>query len=167
MLAGLQHQMVEMAAVNRGAPALFANAGKISRGENYKGLPWLVLDYPRLFGNPDIFAIRSFFWWGNFYSSTLHLAGSHAAQNKDALLGARQVLADGAYYLHIGTDTWAHHFEQDNYIAIAGLDDTSFAALLHRPVPIKIAAKWPLEQWHLAANNLLKSWELLLRICSY
>ncbi|HRO70241.1 MAG TPA: hypothetical protein PK951_07675, partial [Chitinophagaceae bacterium] len=22
---------------------------KISRGENYKGLPWLMLDYPRLF----------------------------------------------------------------------------------------------------------------------
>ena len=41
---------------------------KISRGENYLGLPWLILDYPRLFGKEDQFAIRTMFWWGHFFS---------------------------------------------------------------------------------------------------
>jgi hypothetical protein len=40
---------------------------KISRGENYKGLPWLVLDNPRYFQHNNIFAIRTMFWWGKFF----------------------------------------------------------------------------------------------------
>src|SRR6185503_20445541 len=35
---------------------------KISRGENYKGLPWLVLDNPRFFQHNNIYAIRTMFW---------------------------------------------------------------------------------------------------------
>src|SRR5689334_2264068 len=50
---------------------------KISRGENYKGLPWLVLDNPRFFQHNNIFAIRTMFWWGNFFSITLHLSGNN------------------------------------------------------------------------------------------
>src|SRR4051794_24734884 len=49
---------------------------KISRGENYRGLPYVILDFPRNFGKEDVFAIRSFFWWGNFFSITLQLEGS-------------------------------------------------------------------------------------------
>jgi len=55
---------------------------KISRGENYKGLPWLVLDNPSYFQHNNIFAVRTMFWWGNFFSITLHLSGN----NKDDLL---------------------------------------------------------------------------------
>lgn len=166
LLAKLQHQMLEKTKLERSTHCLFTIAGKISRGENYQGLPWLVLDYPRQFGNPDTFAIRSFFWWGHFYSSTLQLAGSHALQHRAAIMHAQQLLAANNYYLHTGPDPWAHHFEPGNYTPISSLDAGAFAVLLHREAPIKIAAKWPLEQWHLAANNLWGSWELLLRICS-
>ncbi len=34
-----------------------------------------MLDYPRAFGRDSIFACRTFFWWGRFFSLTLHLAG--------------------------------------------------------------------------------------------
>lgn len=166
LLAELQHRMLEKTKQDANAHLLFTQAGKISRGENYQGLPWLVLDYPRQFGNPDTFAIRSFFWWGHFYSSTLQLAGSHALQHRAAITQSKQLLAANNYYIHTGPDPWAHHFEPGNYTSIASLDAATFEALLHREVPIKIAAKWPLEQWHLAANNLFDSWELLLRVCT-
>src|SRR5688572_33352065 len=52
-------------------------SSKVSKGENYKGLPWLVLDYPRHFEPGNIFAIRTLFWWGNFFSTTLHLSGRY------------------------------------------------------------------------------------------
>ena len=42
---------------------------KISKGENYRGLPYLVLDYPRFFNKEDIFVIRSFFLVGQFFSA--------------------------------------------------------------------------------------------------
>ena len=54
-------------------PEIVNSSPKISKGENYKGLPWLVLDYPRLFEKESFFAIRTLFWWGNFFSTTLHL----------------------------------------------------------------------------------------------
>jgi len=40
--------------------------GKISKGEYYKGLPYLVLDFPTHFSEKNIFAYRTMFWWGNF-----------------------------------------------------------------------------------------------------
>ncbi|HXL58576.1 MAG TPA: hypothetical protein VN958_20075, partial [Chitinophagaceae bacterium] len=51
---------------------------KIYKGEQYKGLPYVMLDYPRYFVKDDAFAIRCLFWWGNFFSITLHLAGKYA-----------------------------------------------------------------------------------------
>src|SRR5436309_811352 len=45
---------------------VFSLSPKISRGENYQGLPYMVLDYPRKFTPENIFAIRTLFWWGNF-----------------------------------------------------------------------------------------------------
>ena len=54
---------------------IFEHSPKISRGEQYLELPYVMLDYPRVFSKEDVFAIRSFFWWGNYFSITLHLKG--------------------------------------------------------------------------------------------
>ena len=69
---------------NRLPQAIYQSSPKIARGENYLGLPWLMLDFPRSFNREDTFAIRTFFWWGNFFSVTLHLSGIH----KNAYEGA-------------------------------------------------------------------------------
>ena len=53
---------------------------KISKGENYNGLPYLVLDHPRYFDKENMYAIRSMFWWGNFFSTTLLLSGEYKAR---------------------------------------------------------------------------------------
>ena len=48
---------------------------KIARGENYRGLPYVMLDYPRHFEKTATVSIRTFFWWGNFFSISLHMSG--------------------------------------------------------------------------------------------
>jgi hypothetical protein len=50
---------------------------KISKGENYKGLPYTVLDYPRHYSKTDIFAYRAMFWWGHGYIFTMLLQGKY------------------------------------------------------------------------------------------
>ena len=50
---------------------------KIAKGENYLQLPYMLLDYPRCFNDGNIFAVRTMFWWGNFFSITLHLSGTY------------------------------------------------------------------------------------------
>ena len=66
------------------APEVFQQSPKISRGEQYLGLPYVMLDYPRIFSKDDVFAIRSFFWWGNHFSIRLQLSGKYLqmAQNR-------------------------------------------------------------------------------------
>src|SRR5215468_1346228 len=49
--------------------------GKISKGENYLGLPFIMLDFPRFFSNTNMLAVRTMIWWGNFCSTTLLLSG--------------------------------------------------------------------------------------------
>src|SRR5688500_20050079 len=67
-------------------PEIFAASPKISKGENYMGLPYVMLDYPRCFGKSDTFAIRTMFWWGNFFSVTLHLKGRYKKDRKSTRL---------------------------------------------------------------------------------
>src|SRR5688572_3269810 len=45
---------------------------RIFKGENYLGLPYVTLDYPRLFESDNTLTLRTMFWWGNFVSVTLH-----------------------------------------------------------------------------------------------
>src|SRR5688572_27384845 len=54
---------------------VISQKGKISRGENYRGLPYLILDYPRLFSKEGVFAFRTLFWWGHPFSFTIHISG--------------------------------------------------------------------------------------------
>lgn len=164
LLEEVQERMQQTASAQWPGSGLFTISPKISRGENYRQMPYLVLDYPRLFGQTDIFAIRSFFWWGHFFSSTLHLCGSYAERYGPKILAAMPQLAAQDYFIQTGPDPWAHYFE-GNYIPIKDLDAQGSKALRQGEHFIKIAAKWPLTQWPLAADRLAESWQLLLRIC--
>ena len=143
-------------------PDVLLTPPKVSRGENYRGLPYLVLDYPRVFRGGDIFAIRTFFWWGHFFSSTLHLAGSYKREAEPLLMKALSGLADEGYYISCSDDPWQHHFEAGNYRELAGLSQEERLELLRQRDYIKIAAKWPLEGGLSAANDLWNSWKRLL-----
>ncbi len=121
---------------------------KIARGEQYRGLPWVMLDYPRYFSGSDHFAVRSFFWWGNDASITLQLAGSF--QQKYA--GALQAYFSnpipvannsGPWWLGTGEGPWGHHFEENNYRVLETPNRESFARMPY----IKLAKKIALDKW--------------------
>jgi hypothetical protein len=78
LLGGLSQQMQDYIESNQLLlPAVVTQSSpKISKGENYLGLPYVMLDYPRYFKSNDTLAIRTFFWWGNFFSISLHLSGA-------------------------------------------------------------------------------------------
>ncbi len=57
-------------------PDALNNIPKISKGEQYEGLPWVMLDYPRCFNrNSGHLALRVMFWWGNYFLVQLHVSG--------------------------------------------------------------------------------------------
>jgi hypothetical protein len=137
---------------------------KISKGDNYKGLPYLVLDYPRQFSQSGVFAIRTMFWWGNFFSVTLHLAGHYKEMYADKIVAALPLLKENRYYCCINTDEWEHHFESTNYLPIVELGADDFAHEVYSKGFLKLTKKIPLNEWDDAENKLLPIFELLLLI---
>lgn len=89
---------------------------KVSRGENYLGLPWLILDYPRAFSKENTCAIRTMFWWGKSFSITLQLSGHYKSVWENKLVAARQMFSDAL--LCVNDDPWVHHFEKGNYVPV-------------------------------------------------
>ncbi|HRG92686.1 MAG TPA: hypothetical protein PLZ10_07045, partial [Chitinophagaceae bacterium] len=65
---------------------VLASSCKISAGEQYRGLPWVVLDHPRFFSKTDIMAMRTLFWWGRTFSVTMHLSGVYKKKYEQKII---------------------------------------------------------------------------------
>jgi hypothetical protein len=139
---------------------------KISRGENYKGLPWMILDYPRYFEPQHSFAIRTLFWWGNFVSITLHLSGRYKTMYEDKLIRQFKTLVAANFYLCTGAEEWEHHFEPGNYTKAELLKAEKFEEEIRSKKFLKLACKFPLEKTGLPGEKLMESYALLLRLLS-
>lgn len=128
-------------------PEVFNYSPKISRGENYKLLPWVMLDYPRCFGKDDVMAVRIFFWWGNFFSVNLQLSGIYKAKALPVLQQRYEWFKNEGYFICMEDDPWEHHFDETNFVSASKLSKQQYAVLLEKPF-LKIAKKMPLKEWN-------------------
>lgn len=126
--------------------AVVRSVPKIARGENYLLLPYLILDHPRCFEGNDIFAIRTMFWWGNFFSVTLHLSGKYKTLFQQNILDNNLQQLD-ELFICIHENQWQHHFEADNYAAVHTLTKEETGEIISYKPFIKLAMKWPLHAW--------------------
>jgi len=139
---------------------------KIARGENYNGLPYVMLDYPRFFGKEDVFALRTMFWWGNFLSITWHLKGRYGKLYRRNLISNFQKLAVEDFQLCIGEDEWRHDFNDDNYLRLQNLGIKRFSAELADKSFNKLAVKISLDQWNNAKVKLTRIYQTILDVAS-
>lgn len=139
---------------------------KISRGENYLGLPWMVLDYPRYFNRDHLFAIRTMFWWGNFFSTTLLLSGTHKDRFIHRIAENWEVLRNDEFYISHNSSAWDHHFEKDNYTALQEMSEAQFLQHLQSHPFIKLAKKISLKNWDTLDKDLLATFNRLIKIIS-
>ena len=115
---------------------------KISKGENYRSLPFVILDFPAVFDSKNIFAFRSMFWWGNFFSTTLHIQGKYLELYKANLLYNFELLLHQNIYICIGETPWEYHFGKDNYVQLSKEHKEFF----EKSKFVKLSKKIPLEQ---------------------
>lgn len=128
---------------------------KISKGENYCGLPYVILDYPKYFTKHDIFAVRTMFWWGNDFSLTLHLKGKYKTLFGGMLIKNLEKLKQPGWYVQVSDNEWQHHHSSDTHRAIAGMDQNDAKTIFEEKPFIKIAYYFPLLQWE-KADQLLR-----------
>lgn len=135
--------------INDQLPAdLLSTMPKISRGENYLNLPYVILDYPSVFNKENIFAFRTMFWWGNFFSITLHLSGHYKELYQQAIGNNIQKKVEGGYYICVNDKAWEHHFDAVNYVPAASFNAEELNSHLKREEFLKIAVKIDLSQWN-------------------
>ncbi len=121
--------------------------GKIFRGENYRLLPYMLLDYPRHFSKDSVCAMRTMFWWGNEFSCTLHLQGNALEQYRDRLIGNSKLLNKKDLFICVYKGPWEYHFKKDNYVSISSLGKKGLDAILKNKDFIKISRRMELKKW--------------------
>ncbi len=130
-------------------------SGKISQGENYLGLPYLVLDFPAQFEGQDIFAYRTMFWWGHFFSCTLHLQGKFWDFDHQPFLQKLKEQA-GQTFICVNETPWEYHYGPDNYLP---LDEVDLALTKDLPF-LKASRKFALQDWSDLPALALDFWAL-------
>ena len=144
----IPHQQNALAGEQEYLPAqVFINQPKISKGENYQQLPYVILDYPRYFSREAIFAIRTLFWWGNFFSVTLQLSGEYKNEYLPEIISRFDYLQQNGFWVCVSSDPWDHHFDSNNYVLVQNLKKEEFWVILCREAFVKIAKKIPVQQW--------------------
>ena len=140
--------------------SILKNNGKISKGENYLGLPYIILDYPNYFTKENIYAIRTMFWWGNFFSSTLHVKGIFKNQISNSPDKFFSFLKSNDYSICINNNEWEHHSNENNYLRSEDLNKEKLDRILQKDF-IKISKPLPLIEWDNGYDFLLQSYRRL------
>ncbi len=53
-----------------------SKSGKISKGENHKGYPFAVYDFPIIHQKEQLFLYRTMWWWGHHFICSLLISGN-------------------------------------------------------------------------------------------
>jgi hypothetical protein len=130
---------------------------KISKGESYQGLPYVMLDYPRSFTVQNVLAIRTFFWWGNFFSVNLQIKGKYRDLYKHTLLRQFGYLAAREYVIAVGNDEWQHHTGSNDYRRLDSMSPEDFEGHVLTHAFIKISKSFSLDQWQHITSLLHES----------
>ncbi len=137
--------------INRQNPAfgleVLTRGGKISRGENYRQLPYHVLDYPRRFTAADVFALRTMVWWGNHLSLTLHLAGNSLATYRPELQSGLGQLQQWNWQVCVGTDPWQYVRDNTYYRSAQSWMQNDWPEWVERREFCKFSVFLSLSQW--------------------
>jgi hypothetical protein len=120
------------------------------------------MDYPAFFTKENIFAIRTMFWWGNFFSISLHFSGKKF-QLQNSLSVLFLFLKEKNFYICVNKDEWQHNFEPSNYMAISNLSEDKFNEISKRNF-IKISKNIELNKWSAVPEFLEKSFKEIIEV---
>ncbi len=137
--------------------------GKISKGENYKNLPYMVLDCPALFTTKTVLAYRTMFWWGNFFSATLHLEGTALNYYRNSIIINLNKLLKKDIYIGIGDTPWQYHYEKDNYIPLT----ENHKNFINNCKFLKLSKKIELKKWNYVSEFSTNFFELILSVLKF
>lgn len=103
--------------LNLFSAASHPEGGKISKGENYMGCPYLVLDNPRCYKEDYILACRTMFLWSHYFVATFIYKQSEAVHHRffTRFTASKQ---NANQYILFTNKLWQHHVTSENYLPL-------------------------------------------------
>jgi len=141
--------------------------GKIFRGENYRLLPYVLLDCPRVFTTETVFSFRSMFWWGNEFSFTLHLQGKALDMFRENIRRNISMLEKQGFFFCLNDTPWEYSFEKENYNLLDEMverDSAGLNKLIDDKSFLKLSRKIELSKYKEANQFGIETFEKLMDI---
>lgn len=143
---------------------VLSRGGKISRGENYRGLPYHVLDFPRKFTQDDIFALRTMVWWGHHISQTWHASGQSLTVYRSVIAQQLTMLQEWDWQVCVGHDPWQYHREADYYQPARNWNKSTWESWVRDRAFIKLSAFSSLREWEQLPENTVIFMDRIVRL---
>ncbi len=143
-----------------------ASTGKISRGENYRQLPYIVLDLPRLFSPTSIFAFRVMYLWGHEFSFSLLLSGEALQTYLPQISAKFEYLQDHHLFVCMADTLWQHEFTHENYVSLFQTNKSAFLEQIGTHGFCKLSVPLQVEDWEIADVQALSTYQLFLEMMS-
>ncbi len=117
---------------------------KVTRGENYLDMPYVVLDIPQLKADSLTGKLRLMFWWGHYISLQYFVTPDKAA----ALAAETQTLP---LLLLVGDDIYENDLDKPGFIPLHQLSSSLNHASL-----TKVCMKVPFSEWENLTEHIQK-----------
>ena len=134
---------------------------KVTRGENYNMMPFVVLDFPRLLGKNFDIVCRTMFWWGHYFSCNLFV-------NTDLInieQTAKNIAGLSKTKIWVGDNLWEQNLKTDQYTKLKKLSKEQIIEILTRQPYLKLVTKIKLDTYNTIpqeAQAMFENWLLLV-----
>jgi hypothetical protein len=113
---------------------------KVSKGENFKGYPYIVLDCPKLYSTDTEVICRTIFWWGHSWSLHFTIQGQTFARVSQSLQDFSASLSTD-WLLYTGENIWEQDVDSVLFVPITSLSKTVIYDTINKQGFFKIANK--------------------------
>lgn len=113
---------------------------KVSRGENFKGYPYIVLDCPKLQNTNTEIICRTIFRWGHSWSLHFTVQGKTFERINKSLPDFLNVLATD-WLVYTGENIWEQDTDSVFFVPMFSISEAAFTQTIKRQVFCKIATK--------------------------
>lgn len=117
---------------------------KVTKGNNLKGFPFQVSDYPSTLNKDDIFSFRSTVWYGHFFSFSLILSGTPKEKH---IIDLEKITGKG-YKLVTNEAIWETDLINKDSINISQGELERVSALIKKSAGFKIFKAYELNQFY-------------------
>ncbi len=137
--------------------------GKISQGENYLGYPYVVLDFPKMYDQQNLFTFRLMFWFGHYFTCSLVAGGQISKLFLSNFIMKRKMLDRNEIFFSKYTDAWKHEVEPPYQTLIDVLTEKELQQHVLQHNYFKFTYKFLENNGGVITKTVTEKYELMLR----